>query len=348
MSELAFPGGLSRGDPSLSERHREVLAAVVGIHGRMARPVGSETLAHEGGIPLSSASIRNALAELEEMGLLERHHSSAGRTPSIRGYEYFIRALVRPAELPDHVQAEIDRILLRSAHDVEQLLNEASRLLSSITHQLGLAVASTLELERLVRLDLESLGERRALMVLGLEAGAAQTLVLELDSPLDREELEEVAVVLRERVVGLSLQEVRDRLAGDPELVRWSAARLVARAAAESWSRAVATPLFSAGAAHMAQQPEFASSRRLGAILAAVESVTPLDRLMVLGIEGLAGVRVGLGEGPGLAACSLVSYRLPGRVPAAVGVLGPLRMNYAYALAVVDTVGARVAELIHS
>lgn len=348
MSEVAFPGGLSRGDPDLSDRLRDVFGAVVQLHGRMARPVGSETLAHQAGIPLSPASIRNALAELEEMGLLERHHSSAGRTPSVRGYEYFVRALLRPTELPEGLQAEIDRILMRPARDVEQLLNEASRLLSSLTHQLGLAVASTLERERLDRFDLESLGERRALMVLGLEGGAARTLVLELESPLDRGELQEVAAVLRERVVGLALSEVRERLAGDPELVRWSAARLVARAAAESWSRAVATPLFSAGAAHIAQQPEFASSERLGAVLAAVESGAPLDRLMILGIEGLAGVRVGLREGAGLAACSLVSYRLPGRVPAAVGVLGPLRMNYSYALAVVDTVGSRVAELLHS
>src|SRR4029077_12246063 len=99
------------------------------------------------------ASIRSALAELEGMGLLERHHTSAARVPSARGFEYFVRALLRPAELPQPVLEEIDRSLLRSAGDVERLLNEASRVLSSLTHQLGLAVAASLDDERLIQID---------------------------------------------------------------------------------------------------------------------------------------------------------------------------------------------------
>ena len=86
MSQLAFPGRVSREDPELSERQRWVFDALVALHGRTARPVGSESLARLGGVSLSPASIRNALMVLESMGLLERQHSSGGRIPTARGY----------------------------------------------------------------------------------------------------------------------------------------------------------------------------------------------------------------------------------------------------------------------
>lgn len=346
MSEPAFPGGHVERDPDLNRRQREVFAALVTLHGRSARPVGSEVLAQRAGIPLSSASIRGALAELETIGLLERSHTSAGRIPSARGYEFFIRTLLQPAVLPVELVLQVDETLTRSARDVEHLLHEASRLLSSLTHQLGLALAASLDRELLTRLDLVAADPQHALLALNLGPSAVRTLALELESPLDEGQLAEVEAVLRERLLGRTLGEVRDRLASDPELVRHSAVRMVARAAVESWSAPVSTPLFSAGAMHIAEQPEFASSPRLGSILRAVETGSPLDRLMVESIEGQVAVRVGLDEDCALSGCSLVTYALPGSIHGAVGVLGPLRMDYAQALAVVDAVGARVAELL--
>jgi heat-inducible transcriptional repressor len=321
-----------------------VFAALVAFHGRTATPVGSEALA--GGIGLSAASIRNALAELESIGFLDRAHASAGRFPTARGFEYYVRTLLQPEILPPALLAEVDQTLLASARDVEQLLAQASRLLSSLTRELGLALAASLERERLLGLDLTGLDQRRLLMVLNLGGATVRTLVLELESPLERRELDEVAAELRERLAGLTLTEVRERLATDPDLARRSAVRMVARAAADSWSRPVTTPLFSAGAMHIAEHPEFASAARLAGVLGAVEAGSPLDRLMVGPLEGQAAVRVGLDEDRGLTECSLVSFTLSGPVHGAVGVLGPLRMDYARALAVVETVGARLTELL--
>jgi heat-inducible transcriptional repressor len=346
MSHPAFPGSPNHTDPDLGERPRQVFAALVELHGRTAVPVGSESLAASAGMGLSPASIRNALADLEHLGFLDRAHVSAGRVPTALGFEYYVRTLLRPGVLPAAVVAEVDQTLLASARDVEQLLTQASRLLSSLTRELGLALAASLEEERLTDLDLTGLDQRRMLMVLNLGGAAVRTLVLELESPLERRELEEVAAVLRERLVGASLKDVRERLATDPDLARRSAVRMVARAAADSWANPVTTPLFSAGALHIAEHPEFASAAQLAAVLGAVEAGSPLDRLLMGPLEGQAAVRVGLDEDRGLSACSLVSYTLPGRVHGAIGVLGPLRMDYARALAVVETVGARLTELL--
>jgi heat-inducible transcriptional repressor len=348
MSQPSFPGHLKREDPAPSERQRAVFAALVTFHGASQRPVGSEVLGAAAGLRLSAASIRSELAELEGLGLLERPHASAGRVPTARGYEYFVRHFVSPTLLPAEVLDQVDATLSRSVRDVERLLDEASRLLASLTQQLGLALADSLERERLTRLDLVPLEDTRAMMVLNVGSAHVRTLVLELDSPMSAGDLAEVAGVLRSRLLDCTLAEERDRLDHDPELVRDSAVRLVARAARERWHEPLSTPLLSAGRAHIARQPEFASSAALGSVLRAVESGHPLGRLMISTIEGQAAARVGVDEDDALLGCSLVSFALPGPVPGAVGVLGPLRMNYALALAAVDAVGSRVADLLQS
>jgi heat-inducible transcriptional repressor len=345
MSHPAFPGGLRGDDPDLSEHQRQVFLALVDVHARMARPVGSEAV-QEAGVSRSPASIRATLAELEGLGLVERAHASAGRVPTPAGYAFMVRSEVTPARLPEPVLREIEERLGRSRRDVEELLQMAARVLSDVTRQLGLAVAASLERERLASLELAPLTPQRTLLVLGLGAGAVRTLVLELPSPLGRDELEEVAAVLRERLLGRPLVEVRERLSMDPELARDGAVRIVAHAARASWSGALGGALFRYGTARIAAQPEFADSRRLGPLLRIVETGPPLDHLMTTAVEGCSAVRVAVDEDAALERLSLVSYTLPGAARAAVGILGPLRMDYAHALAVVDAVGSRVAELM--
>ncbi|HTR96664.1 MAG TPA: hypothetical protein VMH61_02070 [Candidatus Acidoferrales bacterium] len=346
MFDPSVPGRVTPGDPELSDRQRTIFRSVLSLHGEDGRPVSSERIAQRGHARLSSASVRGVLAELEEIGLLERGAGPGGRVPSSRGYAYFVRALVEPAVLSHEVLDAIDAQIEASAREVEQLLHEASRVIASLTRQLGLALAAPLDEEPLTALDLEPLSEARVLMVLGLGGHSARTLVLRLDSPLEPGALEAVEGVLRERLVGRPLAEVRARLEHDPALARDAVVRQVVRAAATSWTRPVETPLLSSGTMHIARQPEFADPRSLGTVLEALESGEPLNRLLVSGISGQVGVRVGLESATGLSACSLVSFTLPGAIPGAVGVLGPLRMDYAFALAVVDRVGSRVADLL--
>ena len=348
MSQPALPGYLHHADPELSERHRAVFEALVLLHGRTARPVGSDAVTAAARLGLSAASVRGALAELEGLGLVEKTRASGGRVPTPTGYGYYVRKLTTPAALPAETLEAMDRVLRDSAEDVERLLHEASRLLSSLTRQMGLALAASLDQETLVRLDLTPVEGRRALLVLALGDARVRTLVLELESPLAAGELGKVAETLRERLVGRRLADVRRHLERDSELIRSSAIRIVAHAACRSWADPVSTPLYSAGAQHMSEHPEFASAPRLGSVLHAVESGTSFHRLMVGAHEGATAVRVGLDEDQALARCSLVTYSLPGSVSGAVAVLGPLRMDYAHALAVVDAVGSRVADLLQS
>jgi heat-inducible transcriptional repressor len=151
--------------------------------------------------------------------------------------------------------------------------------------------------------------------------------------------------VLKSRLAGLTLEEVRERLTTDLELVEDAAVRIVASAARASWGEP-GTTWFSSGAGEFATQPEFADRGKLGSLLHVLETGPPLDRLMVEPAEGQPAVRVALDQDQALEGLSLVSFSLPGRRRSAVGVLGPLRMDYARCVAVVEAVGARVADYL--
>ncbi len=347
MSEALIPGRHSSLDPDLTDRQRRALLAFVEIHEATARPVGSESVALHPAVTMSSASVRQDLVELERLGLLERPRHTGSRLPTPHGFELYVRTLMNPQPLDPALAAIIDEQIGRSRRTVEEMLEEASRLLASLTRQLGLALASSLEHARLANLDLGPLSERRALLVLTLEGGAVRSLVLELESPLPGDALHEVAEVLRERLVGYTLADVRLALEADPTLSGISAVRIVTSAAARGWSAPISTPLFSAGAGNMAGQPEFSDSQHLAPVLHAVETGVPIGGLMVAGAEGYAEVHVGLDGDGALANLSLIAYTLPGPVRAAVGVLGPLRMNYSLAYAVVDRMGSRLTQVLN-
>src|SRR5262249_11551589 len=157
MSEIAFPGRVRREDPDLSERQHHVFVALLELHRRTSQPVGSDSLSRMPVIRWSPAGIRSTLAELEDLGMLQRGHASAGRVPTAVGYAFHVRRELEPAPLPPELLREIDERLRRATRDVEALLAEASRMLSELTLQLGLAVAAAFEQERLAHLELEAL-----------------------------------------------------------------------------------------------------------------------------------------------------------------------------------------------
>ncbi|MEO6463008.1 MAG: hypothetical protein ABIP29_08015, partial [Candidatus Eisenbacteria bacterium] len=214
----------------LTSRQRLVLELLVRQFLSTARPVASQALAVEGRHAWAPATLRQAMNELEELGLLEQPHAASGRVPTDRGYRLFVDGLAAPTPLDEAEREAIEDVLARSARDVEELLTQASSLLADLSTQVGFAVAPNPDDVALTGLELVHLGERRVLLVLGVRGGSVRTMQLELESPLGRPELERVARLLGERLLGRTLAEVRRRLAHDDTLVRDGAVALVADA----------------------------------------------------------------------------------------------------------------------
>ena len=343
--------------PALSDRQSAVLRAVVAGYVGEAAPIGSRTLSHLLPVPISAASIRNTLAELTELGLVDKPHRSAGRVPTERGLRLFVDELVAPVHLAASERRDI-------AYQVDVAVGEAvmplaSGLLSRHTRQLGFVLAPRLDRLLLRHVSLVRLSSEKLLVVLVAQTGAAYRCVISDDHGLGQAELDRVAALLNERVVGRTLADLRARLAREAGALRRQADRLL-QLALELGARAVAAAEGEDAdlviETHLALlgQPEFRDPRRVRDLFEALETKERLVEMLDQMLER-EGVSVAIGEeieDPALRQCALVarSYGAgPDEAPLGVlGVIGPSRMDFSRIIPLVDYLSELVTGKLRS
>ena len=342
--------GRDRGRPGgLGAREREVLRSVIRAHIVTGAPVGSKTLSLGTGMDLSPATIRTVMAELEERGLLVQPHTSAGRVPTDTAYRLYVDHWMGASRVvPAQAQA-IDEAL-RTRRDVAELLEEASRQLSRLSHHVGVVLAP--ELRRIVieHLEFVRLDPRRVVAVLVDRTGVVHNRIVEEADTSDQEELDRVGRWLTDQFAGLTLQQMREELLRRVSEDR--AAYDLARKAVEPAAGEAGGDLFVEGMANLLDEPAFADLDRMRAILKTLEEKSRLVELLGRVLDG-EGVQVVIGSEnplPGLADCSLVTstYGAGDRVLGTVGVVGPTRMEYARTVALVDHLAKVLTRLLSS
>jgi heat-inducible transcriptional repressor len=338
--------------PALSDRQGAVLRAIVAAYVGEAAPVGSATVSHLLATRLSSASIRNTMAELAELGLIEKAHHSSGRVPTEEGLRLFVDRIVTPSELAAYEQRSLDRSF--EGVDADASLRLCSQLLSEHSRQLGFVVAPTPERALLRHVSLVRLSTERLLVVLVSQSGHAHQRVIDDPGSGDQTELDRMALELNQRVAGRSLAEVRRILRRELGALRARADHLMARALrvgllalGEAREQDPAHLVISSWLS-LLEQPEFRDAGRLRALFEAIETSENLLELVSRVLEA-EGVSVALGEEleePGLRHCAVVAapYGDRGARLGVVGVLGPHRMDYGRNIALVSYCSRLVTE----
>ena len=333
--------------PALSERQDLVLRAIVAAYIADAAPVGSRSVSHVVPVHLSSASIRNTMAELGELGLLEKPHRSAGRVPTALGLRSFVDR-VEPRGLGEFEQRDLAGSV--GAADPDALMHTASRLLSERTRQLGFVMAPRLDRVALRHVSLVRLSSRRVLVVLVAETGAALRRIIDDEQSGDQPELDRLAAALSELAVGRTLAEVRDALAREVRALRSRAHSALARAVWLGW-RALegqgeeAGDLVIATRLALLDQPEFRDPSRVRELFRAVEDGESLLRV-VEKVIGAGGLTVALGEELGEPELRQLAFVVApfGQGDGVLGVVGPWRMDYARVMALVAYLSRIVGE----
>lgn len=341
----ATPGRDER--PSLSDRERTILRLVVEGFVDSAGPVGSRRLAKNSSLDLSAASIRNTMADLEDMGYLDHPYTSAGRVPTRLGYRTFVDDLMNKPELSPVERQVLRMKLARLADDTEQLLRESTRLLSKLSNLLGIALTPRLSTGVLERIDIVPLSGNRIMFVLSVRGGLVKTIVLSFESDLNRSEIDRVVSILNERLAGLTLQEIRETheermkdLRDDTGLVQ-----LVMKESALLFSEPEEGRLQFDGTQNILAQPEFQEPDDIRHLIETIEDedrvVQVLENLFESDPDavGQATVRIGSTEDEEeMDAYSIVTspYQL-GDTIGTLGVIGPPRMDYARAVALVES-----------
>lgn len=328
----------------IDERKRLVLRAIVQDYVSTAEPVGSRSVARRYDFGVSPATIRNEMADLEEMGYLAQPHTSAGRIPSNKGYRFYVDELmdVRPPS-PRDLQS-IRQLYAQQIHEVQQMLRHAARVLSEVTGCLVLIEGPSMANATFCSLQLVPMRAGRALMVLVTDDGLVDHRILEVPPHLQREDLERIASILSERMSGLRIGQVREHVLEQlqSELIGY---RTLLSTALD--------PLLVAddddyryvmgGANNILKQPEFRDVERAAAILQLLGE-QHLVRDLLAGLQPRSDdVTVYIGdENPVdiMHECSVVTavYRVDGREMGRVAVVGPTRMNYPRVVSVVGLV----------
>ena len=342
---------------TLTDRQRHVLRALVAAYVGAAAPVGSATIANLLSVRLSSASVRNTLAELTTLGLIQQSHASSGRVPTTDGIRLFIDRLLDLGEVTQYQRRSIDRSF--DDVDVDHAVQLASRLLSDHTHQLGFVVAPRIERLALRQVSFVRLASDRVLAVLVDTHGQAHQRVIEgplVGKQVDQADLDRMSAALNERIAGRTLPEARDMLRREVRSLRNRASRLLERALQLGLLAAEAAmdshdpgDLVIATRLALLEQPEFSDPERLRELFAALERRERLVDLLEELLEG-EGVSVSLGDEldtHGLGGCAMVAAAY-GDSTGMLGVIGPTRMDYGRIIPLVDYCSQMVTDKLSS
>ena len=332
----------------LTPRRQWVLKAVVEEYVTTAAPVSSDAVARKAPARVSTATLRNDMAALEEMGLLRHPHTSAGRVPSDAGYRYYVEQLMALADLQPAERRTIYHQFHQVEFDVDEWLALARSVLARSLHNAALATPPLTPHPRVRRVELVPLQERTVLLVLMLQSGHIRQQVLPVEAPVSREELTRLSNKLSAELAGRALGDVRD--AALPVVgVEREALLAVGRALEQTEQQGLEDVSYE-GIRYIVGQPEFAQSPKLQAIVEALEHGQWLAPVLARAASD-SGVCVVIGhEQPSetLRECSVVvmGYGPEGEMRGVVGIVGPTRMPYWRAVPLVRFVGGLVDGLI--
>lgn len=341
----------------LSERERQVLEAVVRTYVETAEPAGSRTVSRGFDLGISAATVRNTMSDLEEKGYLYHPHTSAGRIPTDQAYRFFVDRLMEPLAPSPAERASLEREIERAGSSaVERLILHATRALSLISNELGVAVAPRLEDAVLEKLDLIQVSSNKVLLVGTIRGGVVRTVYVDLPIEVPQDTLVTVAVLLNERLAGLSLQEIRRTL---PERLRDSASdeaskelvNIFVQSGAELFDLQTldASKLHLGPASVLAAQPEFESGERLKSLIDLTEQRDLLARA-VGNREHRGGLKITIGaenDSSALADFTLVTAEYSvGGLKGVIGVIGPTRMPYEKIVTIVDYTSSLVTRVL--
>lgn len=338
--------------PSLNTRRQALLEIIVSDYIETAAPVSSQQLARRYELRVSPATIRNDMAELEEMGYISRPHTSAGGVPSDPGYRFYVERAGQRNRLPRHFQERVRGAIDFDEADPAAWARSAARVLASAVHNLAIATTVKRAIARVKQVQIVHLHDREALLVVVMQDAQVRQRIIHLDSDTPQEELTQVASRLNQLIGGMSAAELRTLWDSG-----FSGGNIIIAALMETIrilsdeERNETRERYLNGLSHMLSQPEFQSGK------SAHDAAEVLDDDSITKIfddsPRPAEVRVVIGQeshDEHLRPYSVVyaTYGAPDGATGVIGAMGPTRMDYARAMSSVRYLAAFLSELVQA
>ena len=338
---------------AFDERRREVLRTLIRLHIETGEPVGSESLSRSLNRTLSSATLRNVMADLEALGYLDHPHTSAGRVPTDEGYRFYVDSLMGLQALGAGEQRQIDEELRSKDASAERTMERASQLLSRLSRHVGFVLIPEISRTSFRHIDLVPLAHPRVLVVMVSATGLVTHKVVEHEERLSPEDLQACANYLNTHFSGMPLAEIRARLLQlmtEEKALYDSLLQKVVAVGERAFELPSGGGVYIDGTSNILAQPEFDDLERLRGLVKTFEEKGRLVRILNACLSG-DGIRVLIGHentDPDLKDLSLVTARctIDGDEGPGLGVVGSTRMEYAHVVALVDHVARAVSDVL--
>ena len=336
--------------PALNERALILLKTLVERYIAEGQPVGSRALSRYSGLDLSPASIRNVMADLEEMGFLASPHTSAGRVPTVRGYRFFVDTLLTIKPLDTVEISQLEGQL--HAQSTQKLVVSASQVLSDLTHFAGV-VMTPRRSAGFRHIEFLRLSDTRILLILVTPEGDVQNRVLVTEKRYSPAELVEAANILNQHYAGLTFEEIRRRIREELKQLTADMTHLMS-AALDAGSQAAsesAEEVVISGESNLLDSQDLASNMaNLRKLFELFDRRTGLLQLLEMSHRA-QGVQIFIGGESGVAPldeCSVITapYEVDGQVVGTVGVIGPTRMAYERVIPIVDITAKLLSSML--
>jgi heat-inducible transcriptional repressor len=336
----------------LTEREKKVLQSLINYYIATAEPVGSRAIAHKYRLGISSATVRNTMQDLEEMGLISQPHTSAGRIPTDKGYRVYVDSMMGKEALTALEEDRIRREICADYAAVENILEQTARVLATVSRQLGVTISPRFDQGVLTRISLIPVAENKILVVLAVKHGLVRSILLEAESGIGVDRIERTAAVLNERLAGLTLGEIKDSIGerlketsdADSKLIK-----LFLDSADNLLSLKEPEHMHLGGTTNIVDQPEFKDREKLRGLIQVLEEKNILAELVSArgikeGITITIGKEIEKGE---MQACSLVTspYKA-GKVSGTIGIIGPTRMRYSKLTSMVEYAAKLLSDVL--
>lgn len=318
----------------LDERKKKILKAIIQTYLETGEPVGSRTISKYTDLNLSSATIRNEMSDLEEMGYILQPHTSAGRIPSDQGYRLYVDELMQEKQ---QEVAEIKEMMIQKTDRMEQVLKQVVKVLASNTNYATMITGPTYHGNKVKFIQLSKVNEEQILAVIVVEGNLVKNQIIGLDEPIDDETILKLNLLLNTQLNGLTIEEINLGMIAKIKEQAGIHSKMVTEVL-DAVAKAIAVeeevPVYTSGANNIFKYPELADSEKASELISAFEEKNLLTE-MAKDSEGKenTGIQVYIGsESPvsTMKDCSVVTatYDLGDGMRGTIGIIGPKRMDY--------------------
>ncbi|ADQ15109.1 heat-inducible transcription repressor HrcA [Halanaerobium hydrogeniformans] len=339
----------------LDERKKRILQAIIQEHIISASPIGSRTLAKKYNLDVSPATIRNEMADLEDLGFLEQPHTSAGRIPSDKGYRYYVDELIRKEE--QDVTGIIKNIedLYQDLQDVQDIISGMAKMLSNITHYTALVSEPKTQVSKLKKVEIMQLENNSLLVVLVTDTGMVNNKIIKLQQNLSVQKISYLNRFLSDKLENKLLSELDVSYLNSLEKELLAKLDLSVDLFKQFYNELEgafepdSVKVYLGGTSYILEQPEFNDLERLKKMLKLLDQEEMLKKIINSISNDDLEIKIGQeNEVEGIKNCSLVvaTYYISDRAVGKIGVIGPTRMEYPRVISLVDVISDILGNLI--